>query len=224
MKKVLIVDDTNVVRSFLKNKLKRFEDKFEVLTANNGQDAVRHIDSFNIDLVMTDLEMPVMDGFELLVYMNTKHPEIPMFVMTANGSPEVEKRINALGSIKYFEKPMDIDHLAECILEELDSGAKGQIQGIGLASFLQLVEVESKTCTLTVSAGGNTGALVCIKGELVNAKVNELKGLEAAYELISWDNASIEITNAVNNKEREFTHPLMSIIMEGLKRKDEREA
>jgi len=136
MKKILIVDDTNVVRSFLSNKLKPYADQFEVLTAKNGEDAVRHIDSFPIDLVMTDLEMPVMDGFELLIYMNQNHPEIPMFVMTANGSPEVEKRINSLGSIKYFEKPMDIEHLVECITEELDSGAKGQIQGIGLASFL----------------------------------------------------------------------------------------
>jgi len=223
MKKVLIVEDSKVVRHFFLKKLKRFEEKFEVVTAENGEDAVNQITDSPPDLVMTDLEMPVMDGFELLAYMNQKHPEIPIFVMTARGSQEVEERINALGSFRYFEKPIDIEYLAECITSEFESeGAKGQIQGITLVSFLQLIEVEDKTCTLAVSSGGKKGYLSCLGGELINAEVGELKGLEAAYELISWENATIEIINKVKNKNREIDLPLINIIMEGVKQKDEK--
>ena len=94
MKKVLIVEDSKLVRSFFTKTLKRYEDKFEVTTAENGVDAIGLMNNNLPDLVMTDLDMPVMDGFELLVYMNKNHPDMPMFVMTAKGSPEVEKKIN----------------------------------------------------------------------------------------------------------------------------------
>ena len=89
MKKVLIVEDSKLVRSFFTKTLKRYEDKFEVTTAENGVDAIGLMNNSLPDLVMTDLDMPVMDGFELLVYMNKSHPDMPMFVMTAKGSPEV---------------------------------------------------------------------------------------------------------------------------------------
>ncbi len=224
MKRVLIVEDSKLVRSFFTKTLARYEEKFDVFTAENGVDAIGFMNNLLPDLVMTDLDMPVMDGFELLVYMNKNHPDMPMFVMTAKGSPEVKEKINALGSIKYFEKPVDIEYLAECIMDELGSGAKGQLQGISLASFLQLIEIESKSCTLSVSARGEKGVLTCLKGELINAQIGELKGLDAAHKMISWETASIEILNTATNTDREINAPLMSIIMEGTRQKDENAA
>ncbi len=221
MKKVLIVEDSKLVRSFFTKKLQRYDDKFEVFTAENGVDAIGFMNNLLPDLVMTDLDMPVMDGFELLIYMNKNNPDIPMFVMTAKGSPEVQEKINALGSIKYFEKPVDVEFLAECIMDELGSGAKGQLQGISLASFLQLIEIESKSCTLSVSTRGEKGVLTCLKGELVNAAIGDLKGLDAAHKMVSWETASIEILNTATNTDKEINEPLMSVIMEGTRQKDE---
>ncbi len=223
MKKVLIVDDSKLVRNFFLKKLERYQDRFEVRVAENGSDAVNIMKNFHPHLVMTDLEMPIMDGFELLAYMHRNNPDIPMYVMTAKGTPEVEKRINAMGSIRYFEKPLDIDMLAESITSDVTSdGAKGKLQGIMLVSFLQLIEVEGKSCTLTVTSRNRTGTLSCVNGRLINAQLEDLKGLEAAYELISWDNAIIEIVNTVNNRAEEIKLPLVSVIMEGLSRKDEK--
>ncbi len=148
--------------------------------------------------------------------------EVIQVIADIDAPEPAEEKINALGSIRYFEKPVDVDFLAECIMDELGSGAKGQLQGISLASFLQLIEIESKTCTLTVSAVGRKGTLTCLKGELTNAEVGELKGLKAAHEMVSWDTASIEISNTASNTDREINEPLMSIIMEGTRQKDEK--
>lgn len=60
MKKVLVVDDTAVVRSFLTRAFKPHASKFEVLTAENGKEAVDMIQNFKVDLVITDVEMPVI--------------------------------------------------------------------------------------------------------------------------------------------------------------------
>ena len=166
--------------------------------------------------------MPEMNGFELLAYMSSNCPEIPVFVMTANGSPEVEERINTLGSIKYFEKPMNIDVLTESIFEELNAGAQGKIEGIGLSSFLQLIEMEQKTCTLTVESEGISGRVYCLKGALISAESGELKNEQAVYRLLEWDNPAINIENTCAKKENEINQPLMSVLMEGLKLKDEK--
>ncbi|MFO8047855.1 MAG: response regulator [Desulfosudaceae bacterium] len=224
MKTVLVVDDTKLVRSVLTKKLNQSAEEFDVLTAENGQEALEHAQAVKVDLVITDIEMPVMDGFELLAHLSNNHPEIPVFVMTANGSPEIQQRIDAMGSLKYFEKPMNIEALLAAIREVFESSARGAVNGISLASFLQLVNMESKSCTLRVKSGGQVGELYCLKGELIAAEVAGLTAEEAAIEMISWESAVIEILKLDNQKQKEIKQPLMNILMEGSRRKDEAEA
>lgn len=224
MKTVLIVDDTKLVRSVLAKRLEPYKNEFSVLTAGNGKEALAQAQAVKIDLVITDIEMPVMDGFELLVNLSNNHPEIPVFVMTANGSPEIEQRIDALGSLKYFEKPMNIDALLGSIREIFESSARGEVNGISLASFLQLIKMENKSCTLRVTSRGQSGQLYCLEGELIAAEVGDLSAEEAAIEMISWESAVIEILQFNRQKQKEIRKPLMNILMEVSRRLDEMEA
>jgi CheY-like chemotaxis protein len=224
MKTILIVDDTKLARSFISKRLEPFSDEFSVLTAGNGLEALELAQTVKIDLVITDIEMPVMDGFELLANLNNKYPQIPVFVMTAKGSPEIEQRIDALGSLKYFEKPMDLEALVASIRETLDSSAQGKVNGISLASFLQLVGMESKSCTLRIKSGRLTGELYCLRGELIAAETGDLSAEEAVIEMITWDAAVIEILKFNKQKEKEIKKPLMNILMEASRRMDEKQA
>ncbi len=97
----------------------------------------------------------------------------------------------------------------------------GQIHGISLPSFLQMSEMEGATYTLKVTSGNRTGHLYIDGGSLVAAQVEELAGNEAAYRIISWDNAAIQIEAADPDRLREIHDPLMSVMMESLKIKDE---
>lgn len=224
MKTILIVDDTRLARSFISKQLQPFANEFNVLTAENGQEALDLAQTVKIDLVITDIEMPVMDGFELLANLNNKYPQIPVFVMTAKGSPEIEERIDAMGSLKYFEKPMDLEALVASIREKLDSSAQGQVNGISLASFLQLVGMESKTCILNVKTGNQTGKVYCQSGDLIAARTGDLSAEEAVIEMISWDGAVIEIVKLDKERPKEIKKPLMNILMEASRRMDEKEA
>ncbi|HDH98197.1 MAG TPA: response regulator, partial [Deltaproteobacteria bacterium] len=69
MKNVLIVDDEKVFLLSLSDGLKSYSDEFNVLIAFNGKEAVKILNSSKIDLVVTDLKMPEMDGFQLLAYL-----------------------------------------------------------------------------------------------------------------------------------------------------------
>ncbi len=224
MKTILIVDDDAVTRGLLSRVLNPHAKEFEVLTAKNGEEAANMIKDRIVNPVITDLQMPVVDGFQLLAHMSKNHPEIPVFVMTGFGNPDVDAKIKAIGPAKYFKKPLNMDVLTDSIFEELNTGAEGELRGITLPSFLQLIEMEKKTCTIEVIAEEKTGELYFQKGELFSAQMDDLINEKAAYELLCWNNPEIKI-EPVNKKTRKEIHqPLMNILMEGLKLKDEKDS
>ncbi len=222
MKNVLIVDDEQNFLLSLADMLKEPGNEFEVLTASNGKEAAKIIDSKPVDLVVTDLKMPEMDGFELIAHINNQSPETPVIAMTAYGTSEMESRLMKMGTFQYIEKPIDFASLLKKINEGLSSGKKGHVSGISLPSFLQLLELDKKTCTLTLSAGGREGMMYFQQGELIDAHTGDLKGQEAAFEILCWDNTEIEIENICRQRERTITAPMGFILIESARMKDER--
>ena len=225
MKHILIVDDNAVTVSMLSKVLMTHGNIFDISTARDGEDAVGVIKSKKIDLVITDLSMPRMNGFALIEYILKSNPDTPIIAISAYGTPEIEAKFKSMPTIKYFNKPLKTDAIIDAIFEKLKI-SYGQIEGIGLSSFLQLLQMESKTCTLriTSSQGKKTGALYFLEGTLIDAETPDLLGEAAAYEIVSWEETKIQIVNTLSREERKIVQPLMNILMEGAKLKDEKEA
>ena len=101
------------------------------------------------------------------------------------------------------------------------SGVGGQIHGISLPSFLQMSEMEGATYTLNVTSAGRNGYLYLDGGSLIGARFEQWRGNGAAYRIISWDDAAIQIEPADPDQVREIHEPLMHVMMESLKIKDE---
>jgi CheY-like chemotaxis protein len=225
MKKVLLVDDEKNFLVKLEAGLAEYETDFSVLTAENGEQAVDILQSTAIDLVVTDLRMPVMDGFELLAYVASNFPTIPVIIMTAFGTPEVERELNASGILTLIEKPIDLDDLAHAIIQGLETTAEeGALTGISLDSFVQLIEMEQKTCLLEIQAEGKkTSYLLFNEGELYDAIADQLKGEDAAHEIIGLRNVKIRFMKLPPRRKlkRRIDKPLMSILMEAKRLEDE---
>jgi CheY-like chemotaxis protein len=225
MKNVLIVDDERPFLLSLTDGLAVYANDFTVVTALNGKEAVKVLDSTEVDLVVTDLRMPKMDGFELLAHMSGQYPNIPVIVMTAYGTPEIEERLQDMGTFQYLEKPLEFNVLADRIFDALKSGSSlDRIHGISLAAFLQLLEMENKTCTLTVKSHDKEGHLYFVKGNLMQAETGKVKGVEAALSIVGWDNVAIEIQYTCTVKKKSIELPLAEILMEGFRIKDEKES
>jgi len=109
METILIVDDEKNYPLILRAVLE--EEGFEAMTANSGQEALDIINNSDVDLVLTDMKMPYMDGIELLERVKAKDPELPVVMMTAYGT--VEKAVEAIqkGAYNYILKPFDNDTL-----------------------------------------------------------------------------------------------------------------
>lgn len=224
MKKVLIVDDEKSLLLTMKAGFAAFKEKFSVFTAENGKIAVKILESNPIDLVVTDLKMPEMDGFELLVHINANYPNIPAIVMTAFGTPEIEKKLEKSGMLRLLEKPVDFDELTQAILKCLDEQYKGgTLTGISLPSFLQLIEMEQNTCLMEVSLpSGEQGLLYFHEGILYDGIFNDLKGEEAVYAMLELDDVKISFRSLPDKRfKKMIKNNLMTILMEGIRRKDE---
>ena len=117
MKNVLFVDDEKNFLLRLKTGFAKFSGRFNVLTAEHGKRAIEILRSSPVDLVVTDLKMPVMDGFELLAYLASNFPTIPVIIITGFGTPEVERKLKATGILNMVKKPIDLDSLATTITQ-----------------------------------------------------------------------------------------------------------
>jgi DNA-binding response OmpR family regulator len=102
--KILLVEDSKVVQQMYRNKL-TFE-QFNVLTADNGMEAIKILSQEKPDIILLDLMMPIMDGYKVLQVVKTdpRLANIPVLVFSAKGqSEEVEKALN-LGAAGYIVK------------------------------------------------------------------------------------------------------------------------
>jgi len=222
VKSVLIVDDEKSFLLSLKDGLSAHGERYQVVTAENGRQAVELLRSQPIDLLVTDLKLPEMDGFELLAWVSRHQAQLPVIVMTAFGTPEIEARLATLDALQYLEKPLDLQMLQEGIDSGLESGAKSYIRGITLATFLQLMSIEQKNCTLKVTASAGVGYIYISRGELRDAEYQELSGESAALEIVGWDNAEIEMDGICRRQEAVINLSLEHILIEAFRRKDER--
>ena len=121
MKNLLLIDDNKPVLESLSAYLSFFLRDCTVRTAENGMTALDIMRSEPIDVILTDLEMPVMDGFELVAYAKTHYPTIPVLVMTGRHCQETEHRAKSIGASEYIVKPFDADAVRNLIAARLEA-------------------------------------------------------------------------------------------------------
>ncbi|MGB5746426.1 MAG: response regulator [Desulfobacterales bacterium] len=224
IKNVLLVDDDHEMLIAIEEGFQIYKDSFSVLLASDGLKAVESLKKKLISLVVTDLKMPGMDGFELLSHIMEHYPDIPVIIITGYSTPEMEKLAWQGGAVGYIAKPFLIENLARQIMTTLRKESEGgTLHSVSSGMFLQLVEMEQKTCTIRLEdkSSNKNGILFFQEGELFDARVNELQGENAAYEIFSWDQVNLSIQNGCALKEKRIFSEMQHLILEAARRKDE---
>jgi len=113
--KILIVDDDSTTRKLLRIYLKG--NGFDVVTAENGLDAIEKLGGEAVNLVVTDLNMPYMDGIEFIRSMkaNPETAHIPVLMITTETDEDERKRAVAAGADGYLSKPVTSETVATMI-------------------------------------------------------------------------------------------------------------
>ena len=105
--RVLVVDDDPNVRLLCATNLRL--DGFDVIEAANGQEGLERVGEDAPDLVLLDIRMPVLDGFELATAVRKNHrtSHVPVVFLTGEATRDAEERAAAIGAAGYFTKPFD---------------------------------------------------------------------------------------------------------------------
>jgi len=113
LRRILVVDDEENARVSLAKILTR--EGYEVASAGNGYEALNYLRNREVDLIITDINMPEMNGISFLRELNHSHPSSNVIMITAHG--EVETYIEALnlGAFEYINKPLKVEELKKII-------------------------------------------------------------------------------------------------------------
>jgi CheY-like chemotaxis protein len=122
-KVVLLVDDDEDNRELVKFVVSRSRLDLELVIAVNGLDAIQYIKIKRPDLILMDMQMPVMDGYEAVSVIkgDPLYSSIPIVAFTAQARPEDIARTRSLGCVEHYTKPMDPEELLNTIQKYIGS-------------------------------------------------------------------------------------------------------
>jgi len=116
MPNILVVEDSPAMRQLLSFAMKRVPGS-NVIEATDGVDALKKLSSAKIDIIIADINMPIMDGLKLvsLVRGNANYKDIPVIIVTTEGAEEDRKKALAIGANAYLTKPIQTQELLKLV-------------------------------------------------------------------------------------------------------------
>lgn len=199
---ILVVDDDDDVNNLLDTVLSK--KGYQVLTASDGVEGIKLVEAHSPDLIISDIIMPNLDGFEFLCHLrqHAEHRHIPfIFLSQMKNVPEKAMNLN-IAADYYIGKPFDwkkivariqkIFELRDKALElqkARSKGFNGDLSNLSLLELLQIMELGSKTGRLMVSHDNHIGEIHICQGKVCHAELNakdEATGLEAVHQLLEW--------------------------------------
>ena len=114
--KILVVEDSPTMRQLIGFALKRLVGA-EIVEASDGVDGLKKINSDRFDLIITDINMPVMDGLKLisLIRRDVNYCKIPIMIITTEGGAEDRERALTLGADAYITKPLQAGQVLDSV-------------------------------------------------------------------------------------------------------------
>ena len=176
MKTVLLVEDEATTLRFYQTGLRGLQG-WRLLGAENGRKALESMRRESVDVLVTDLQMPILDGFGLIAEVHARYPSVPIIVLTSLPEGLSFDRARELGAFKVLSKPVRLSSLMEEIRGLGEREAEGKVRGLNIGSLLQLMNWELKTSTLTVKCEGRIGVLYVRGGQ---ARPRDLRGIRGA--------------------------------------------
>ena len=174
MKTILIVDDEKNIVSGLEEAFTL--EGYSVLTAYDGKEAWDKVNTNNVDLVITDLRMPMMNGNELVERISSSYPMLPVIVLTDHGTIETAVESMRKGAVDFFTKPVDLDKLflvvKKCLanseLQEQNKKLTEEIEKLkNQQKYSKIIGKSGKVASLmeTINQVAPSKATVLITGE-----------------------------------------------------------
>ncbi len=228
--KILILDDEQDILEIYQEILARLPSQPEIHTADSGMRAIALLESEPFKLLLVDLRMPTMDGFQVLAIVRRRFPALRVVVMTGAEDEQFRARAYAMGIDLYLEKPKtgkEIINFVDCIESMLEREDRGGFRGVQSKTLVDIIQLECLTQSsiiLKVQSAAGEGRFWIQKGEIIDAATGELLGKEAFLEMLRWKAGSFEIQPSEAPRPRTIFSSYENLLMESAQTLDEANA
>ncbi|MGB8166577.1 MAG: response regulator [Chthoniobacteraceae bacterium] len=228
--KILILDDEQDILEIYQEILARLPSQPEIHTADTGMRAIALLESETFTLLLVDLRMPTMDGFQVLAIVRRRFPALRVVVMTGADDEQFRARAYAMGIDLYLEKPKtgkEIINFVDCIESMLERDDRGGFRGVQSKTLVDIIQLECLTQSsiiLKVQSAAGEGRFWIQKGEIIDAATGELLGKEAFLEMLRWKAGSFEILPSEAPRPRTIFSSYENLLMESAQTLDEANA
>ena len=195
---------------------------FNVLSAGDLAQALTILSGDRVDLIVCSTIFPGYAEFAVIDELSIKFPFIPLLAIRPQQAGS-STAVPVPGASVILETPVASETFLQHVADLVERSSTGIVKGIPVSSFLQMLENDGESCSLIVTCGPATGSLFLHAGRLVGAETGTLSGEEAVYEIVAWEGVHVEIRYFNGRRDDNITKPLISLIMEGLRLKDEEE-
>jgi len=231
---VLIADPDPENSSMLDFKLT--QQGFNVVVVRDTEKAKEAVKNNNFDLIITEVDITPNDGFEFIysIKKDSRCASIPVIILSKVSDPaSVERGLN-LGVIDYITKPYSVDVFVLKVKKTIENfnqqrsfeekkqrGVSGSLSEISIPDILQILSNARRTGLLTITSSKGVGEIYLDSGRIVDAIYSGLRGEEAFYQIIGWEDGTFNLDPDVLMLGATINRSTDGLIMEGLRRLDE---
>lgn len=238
--RILLVDDENQFAEMVSKVLQL--NGYDVQVALFGEFALAAMEIADFDLVITDINMPGMDGIELIQEIRRLKPDQPVIVVTGYPSKKTKGKAFRLGTLEYMTKPFPMNTLLEVIGKfmaprpKTDKGLVGSVK-ITCEELIQLYALGRRTASLEIHSSDGVGYIHFDNGLPVHAEIKELKnpprhmilgynlgkikGEEAFFRIQFWEMGIFTNHPFDQSVPRTIERSVEELLLEGAKKHDE---
>jgi CheY-like chemotaxis protein len=218
---LLFVEQDEFLIEMIESGLSLARPKWQVIATRHPSEALEVLEQhLELDAIVTEVvfDSSFEQGKAFVREIGQRWPEIPIFTMTRLGPEDTR----GLDTAEYIAKPPDMDFLVSRIDRAIRRQRESLVRGISLPTFLQIMELERKTCTVIVSHGGRVGEVYFRDGNLIQARLADSEGEGALFEMLAMPEHSLRVIDRCD-ADRKISASLASLLMKWSVREDHAE-
>ncbi|HUA69343.1 MAG TPA: response regulator [Candidatus Saccharimonadales bacterium] len=226
---LLFVDDDSDFLAMIRDFFASLGEKiWQIHCANSADQALEFLKTRKVDLVVSDVNMPMLDGIQFLHILNRSHPNLKKAVITANATEEKRSACLAEGAELFIEKPRSPEGLKSIfiMLEELitwtpQEGFQGVLRRVGLPDVIQMECLGRNSSILEIHNQQLRGQVYIEDGRIIHAEAGGMVGENAFYKLLTLVSGEFELQPFELPSKRTIEGQWEFLLMEAARVRDE---
>jgi CheY-like chemotaxis protein len=226
---LLFVDDNGDFLAMIQDFFATLGEKiWQIHCATSADQALEMLKTRKVDLVISDINMPMLDGIQFLHILNRRHPDLKKAVITSNATEEKRSACLAEGAELFIEKPRSPEGLRSIfiMLEELITwtpreGFQGVLRRVGLQDVIQMECLGRNSSILEIHNQQLRGRVYIEDGRIIHAQAGNVAGEGAFYQLLSLPSGEFQLHPFEMPPQRSIDGQWEFLLMEAARVRDE---